>query len=151
MTRLRSADKRRQSTKNGSLPEPFKASFKASFKAPFKAATVKATPATDDSATAAVHEILSSTSALSSYPISWNVFWKGKNIDSGIKTSDKFSYQDFNVIGVKMMKQKIDAKRIYVSDAVQIQCSAKISAVCMRRSSCSRSCSTRRRIDPATR
>ncbi len=70
MTRLQSADKRRQSTKMRSLPKPFKASFKAPFKASFKAATVKATAATDDSATAAAHEILSSTSALSSYTIS---------------------------------------------------------------------------------
>ncbi len=86
MTRLQSANKRRQSTKMRSLPKQ-ETTFKVSFKASFKS-VVKATAVIDDSVTttaevrfstlaavlikqaAAAHEILSSTSALSLYTVS---------------------------------------------------------------------------------
>ncbi len=151
MARLQSANKRRSSTKMRSLPEQettSKAPFKARSKARSKPAAVKATAAIDDSATATAevrlstlaavfakqtaataaaeaHETFPSTSALSFYTVSWNVFWKGKNIYSGIKTSDKFSYQNFNIIVIKKMKQKISAKKYNIvlqNSLITIKC-----------------------------
>lgn len=76
-------------------------------------------------AAAEAHETLSSTSALSFYTVSWNIFWKRKNIYSNIKTSDKFLYQYFNVVIIKKMKQKINAKRyntVLQNSLITIKC-----------------------------
>ncbi len=149
MTKLQSVNKRKSSTKMQSLLKQkttFKVSFKAHFKVCFKSAAVKATAVIDDSVTttakirlftlaavfakqtaaaAEAHEILSLTSTLSFYTVSWNVFWKRKNIYSNIKTSDKFSYQHFNIIIIKKMKQKINAKKyntVLQNSLITIKC-----------------------------
>jgi len=125
----------------------FKTCFKACFKACFKSAVVKATAVIDDSVmmtakikfftlaavfakqtavtVAAIAYEISLTSALSFYTVSWNVFWKEKNIYLNIKTLNKFLYQKFNVIIIKKIKQKINAKKyntVLQNSLITIKC-----------------------------